>query len=362
MRQTLTLELKTLHDDKRPVYISGNFNHWHARDEKYRLTRLNKGKYKYTFSNEENLPFPLVYKYTKGSWEEEEVNQEGRSVQNRRIEMPQNLVKDIVPRWRGENYNYNVSYLPIIEVVNENFEIPQLDKHRRIAIILPHNYYKSSKKYPVMYLHDGQNLIDPQAPYGCWKLDHRMARLAQKGMGDFIIVAIDHGGKDRLKEYVPFDTPRWGVGDGKKYVRFLAETLKPFVDKHYRTLTDRENTGIGGSSLGGLISIYAGTLYPQVFSKMMIFSPSLWIAPKIYLNTIHFTDNYPMRIYVYVGAKESDFMVPQAQHFKEMIEKKGLDKEKIRVKLKVNPLGRHNEGEWGKAFPKAMRWLWFDEN
>lgn len=97
-------------------------------------------------------------------------------------------------------------------------------------------------------------------------------------MADIIIVSIDHAEDERIAEFTPSYRTRLGVGDGKKYARFLADTLKPHVDQHFRTLPDRVHTGIGGSSMGGLITIYAGLMYPEVYGKLMVFSPSLWVG------------------------------------------------------------------------------------
>ena len=107
------------------------------------------------------------------------------------------------------------SYLPEIKLISEAFEIPQLDKTRRIWILLPHNYNDVTMHYPVLYLQDAQNLFDDQAPYGNWAIDKHMADLAAEGYGDLIIVAIDHGGKERIKEYSPYYHRKFGTGQGQ---------------------------------------------------------------------------------------------------------------------------------------------------
>lgn len=251
------------------------------------------------------------------------------------------------------------SYLPGIRIIAEDYNIPQLSKKRRISVLLPYNYDKTSKGYPVLYLHDGQNLFDDGGPYGNWGIDKKLAKLAQKGKGDIIIIAIDHAEEERVLEFSPFKKTKWGKGHGKKYLKFLVETLKPHVDKNFRTLSTREFTGIGGSSMGGLISIYAGLMYPEVFSKLMVFSPSLWITPKIYFDAINFDHPFPTEIYLYAGGKESENMVPNVKHLKRILEKKGVSANKINIHLSIDRKGQHSEAFWGEEFPVAVDHLFF---
>ncbi|MBC7884125.1 MAG: carbohydrate esterase, partial [Saprospiraceae bacterium] len=190
------------------------------------------------------------------------------------------------------------SFYPRIEILDQAYEIPQLGRSRRISVLLPHDYLKTDKRYPVLYLHDGQNLFDEYAPYGNWGVDKSLQALAQKGLGDVIIVAIDHGGVLRIQEYLPYSTPRYTEAEGHLYLRFMLEDLKPMIDSKYRVLTDRNSTGIGGSSLGGLISLYAGFEHMDVFGKMMIFSPSLWISEEIYRKANEYQPTGPTDIYL----------------------------------------------------------------
>lgn len=209
-----------------------------------------------------------------------------------------------------------------------------------------------------MYLQDGQNLFEDTAPFGTWGVDRRLAALAQQGKGDFIVVAIDHGGSERIREFSPYDSQRWGEGLGQEYATFLAETLKPHIDSHFRTLSDRANTGIGGSSMGGLISIYAGIAYPEVFSKFMIFSPSLWAAPKVYFEPVRFSAYSNTKIYLYAGAKEGAGVITNVRKFKESMEQRGFNPDQLQIRLETDPHGKHNEARWGEEFPKAVKWLY----
>lgn len=254
---------------------------------------------------------------------------------------------------------FNASFLPEKVIISESFEIPQLIKTRRIAALLPYNYHNSGRQYPVLYLQDGQNLFDDYAPFGNWGIDKKLAMMAEQGKGDVIIVAIDHAEEERIEEFTPSYNTRLGRGQGKKYVRFLADTLKPYVDQHFRTLPDRRHTGIGGSSMGGLISIYAGLMYPEVYSRLMLFSPSLWVDPNIHFHLVSFLEPSDLKIYLYGGGKEGSKMVENLVWFKNTLESQGMA-ESIDFFLSIDPDGHHNEERWGREFPKALNWLFFD--
>ena len=355
----LKLKLKVPAEDYgRPVYISGNFNQWRTRDEAYRLQQIGPGEYSFRFPEHEILPREMEYKYHRGGWDQVEIDRYGNPVDNRKITWSgQRTVVDKVDRWLVDGKTYRAPYLPKIEILTEDFDIPDLIKTRRIAALLPHDYGRTDKRYPVLYLQDGQNLFDEHAPFGSWGVDKKLALMAEQGFGDIIIVAIDHAEQDRISEFTPSYHTQLGSGDGKKYVRFLADRLKPYVDEHFRTLPGREHTGIGGSSMGGLISIYAGLIYPEEYGKLMIFSPSLWVAPNIHFHFMKFYDPRDMRVYVYAGEGESENMVPNIRRFMGAFEEH--HEAAFTFELSLDPEGAHNESRWGKEFPRAIEWLFF---
>jgi len=250
------------------------------------------------------------------------------------------------------------TFQPIIKIIAEDFEIPQLGKKRRITALLPYDYEETKKSYPVLYLQDGQNLFDKNAPFGNWAIDKSLGEFA-KINNKIIVIAIDHGDGERIKEYTPFYKSKFGRPQGKEYMRFVTETLKPYVDKTFRTLPDRNNTGLGGSSLGGLISIYGGIVYPHVFSKLMIFSPSLWIEPRLHIDVIKYFEPQDAKMYLYAGENESKNLVANVEKFKESVEQVSQDKADFQIKLELNPNGTHNEHYWQLEFPKALKWLYF---
>jgi len=356
----LTIELTTLQDDNRAVYLTGNFNDWKAQDETYKMRKIGDGVYYYTFEQNIALPTPIQYKYVKGTWQDVEIDQFGCDTHHRSIDGPERTVKDKVPRWKKEGLSHNPQYLPKIELVTTGEDIPQLRRKRKIQVVLPHNYHQTNKHYPVVYLQDAQNLFDEKAPFGNWGIDKTLSVLAEKNQKEVIIVAIDHAGEDRVKDFNPVLSEENGK-EGIKYIKLVAKYLKPYIDKRYRTLPSREHTAMGGSSLGGLVSLYAVLNRSDVFGKALIFSPSLWVAPAAYLDATTFLPQNTTRIYLYGGGKESDYMLNNINRLKESFDWQRENVENLQVLLSTDLEGHHNEERWGKEFPKAIDWLFFSK-
>jgi predicted alpha/beta superfamily hydrolase len=355
-RTALTLELTTPIDDERPVFISGNFCEWYPNMADFQMKRIDAGRFVYDFPIEAKLPDKIEYKYTRGGWNHVELDGYGNTTTNRVAKPKPGILQDHVPYWRNNGKFYSENFMPKVEVI-EGFEIPQLKRKRNIHVLLPHNYETSGVSYPVLYMQDAQNLFGQGSSYGNWEIDKRLAVLASQQKGDYIIVAIEHGEEDRFNEYSPYTTPKQGKGSGMKYANFIVRTLKPFIDKMYRTKLERQFTGIGGSSMGGLISIYAGLMYPETIGRLMIFSPSLWVSQKVYFDAIEFFNPLDTKIYLYGGGKEGKYMIPSVEKMQETIEKQGFSTEKLKIKLITNPKGEHAEKDWGAEFPKAIDWL-----
>ena len=355
----LSIILTTDEDDSRPVYISGNFNEWHTRDKNFMMERIGEGVYLFKFNPELDYPEELLYKFTKGDWSEVEIDQYGNRTENRSCTPDSGLVKEHVQNWRKNWLPFKPDFLPQIHLISDEFEMPQLNKKRRVWALLPYDYDSSEEAYPVLYLHDAQNLFNEDAQYGNWEIDKKLAVMSQYNIGKIIVIAIEHAEEDRIKEYNVGKTVL-GAGQGKKYIRFVTDTLKPYIDSKYRTKTEREHTGIGGSSMGALVSIFSGLLYPEVYGKLMIFSPSLWVIPKMEFNTIDFSEAGDTRIYLYAGGDESATMIEQVRKFrKNMITSEFVD-DKMKIKLSINDEGQHSETYWSDEFPKAIEWLFFN--
>ena len=166
---------------------------------------------------------------------------------------------------------------------------PELDNERDLLVSLPGGYATGERRFPVIYMHDGQNLFDPATSFsGSWNVDIAMAEVSLDGL-DAIVVGIPNMGRERLAEYSPFEHPRLGGGKGQLYLDFLINTVKPLIDEKYLTIPDREHTGIVGSSMGGLISLYAFFRHPEIFGFAGVMSPSLWINEKGSAQASNFT-------------------------------------------------------------------------
>ncbi|MEO6539203.1 MAG: alpha/beta hydrolase-fold protein, partial [Ferruginibacter sp.] len=238
-------------------------------------------------------------------------------------------------------------------VLDTAFNIPQLNRKRRIWIYLPAGYALSKKHYPVLYMQDGQNLFDEfTAGFGEWGIDECLDTLQRKATKACIVVGIDNG-TERLTEYNPFDNEKFGIGEGKKYVDFLINTLKPFIDRKYRTLKDAPNTGIAGSSMGGLFSYFAAVNYPNIFGNAGIFSPAFWIAPEIKLFTEAQGNKSGGKFFFYMGGREGQ---QYEDDMKSVTDKLGENSTAIIYSV-VDPDGTHNEMAWRKWFPEFYSWM-----
>jgi predicted alpha/beta superfamily hydrolase len=353
----LHIILTTDEDDLRPVYISGNFNDWRTQDIEFMMEKVGTGLYHFKFTHDFEYPETLLYKFTKGDWSAVEIDNEGYRTENRMTNNHTGIQKEHVQRWRKNWLPFKPNFLPQIQLISDEFEIPQLNKTRKIWALLPHDYDASNESYPVMYLHDAQNLFNEAAEFGNWEIDKKLAVMSEYKIGDIIVIAIEHAEEDRIKEY-NVGKSILGKGQGKKYIKFLVETLKPFVDSNFRTKKERAFTGIGGSSMGALVSIFSGLRYPQIFGKLMIFSPSLWAAPKIKIKD--YENSESTKIYLYAGGDESDSMIEHVETFKNRMIESEFVNDKMKINLSVNKLGKHNETYWSDEFPKAIEWLFFN--
>ncbi|MBS4040633.1 MAG: alpha/beta hydrolase [Flavobacteriales bacterium] len=357
---TLNIILTTDEDDDRPVYISGNFNQWITQDSQYRMDKVGNGLYHYVFPENFTYPDPMLYKFTRGDWSEVEIDQYGNRTENRVSRLKKGIQREHVYKWRHNWLPFKSKFLPEVHLISQEFEIPQLNKKRKVWALLPHNYHQTNERYPVMYLQDAQNLFNEQSAYGNWEIDKKLAVMAEYNIGKVIVIAVEHADKERVLEYNVGNTVL-GQGQGKQYIRFLADTLKPFVDQHFRTKPERTHTGIGGSSMGGLVSIFSGLMYPEVFGKLMIFSPSLWVVPKIKLSFLDLYDPQDFRVYLYAGGSESATMVDHVKKFRKRLLEKENYTDKMKVRLSINEHGKHTETYWSDEFPKAMEWLFFSD-
>ena len=248
-------------------------------------------------------------------------------------------------------------------VIKWNVTIPALtgDKTRRAYIYLPDSYKKEpDKRYPVMYMFDGHNVFfDSDATYGkSWGMN----KYLQSSRKQMIVVGVEcnHQGNGRLVEYSPMSYENSSMGKikgkGKVYMHWLINTLKPYIDKNYRTLPDRNNTIICGSSMGGLMALYAVTVYNHIFQRAACLSPSLWVSPGKVLEMVARSQiRRDTCIYMDYGSEE---IFNHAANGEALISTSHLLLTKcVNLALRVVPGGDHSEASWERQIPIFMECL-----
>jgi predicted alpha/beta superfamily hydrolase len=248
------------------------------------------------------------------------------------------------------NTNQNMDFLNIFP-----FNIPQLDRNRTIRVLLPKDYESSNRSYPVLYMQDGQNLFDPETAFGGrdWQIPSTLFKQPLRRQA--IIVGIDNGDENRLNEYAPYRNKTQGAGgEADMYCQFIIGTLKPFIDDNYRTLPDRDNTGIAGSSMGGLCAYYAGLTYGNIFGKVGVLSPSIWFNPSV-VDLAQNTPSVKSRFFVSGSKTEMKSMEKTLQDIYYAFKNGGFSEGQIQVA--VRDRGKHNEIFWTSEFKKMFEYL-----
>ena len=250
-----------------------------------------------------------------------------------------------------------------LKIIND-FYTPQLKTKRRVWICLPSDYENSQKHYPVLYMHDGQSLFDETISYdGSWHVNVIVNKLFKdKKTEGVIIVAVDNAGKNRMREYNPWEEMG---GRGSLYADFVVHTLKPYIDDNFRTKPQREYTGIMGSSMGAYISTYIALKNQDIFSKIGLLSPVFWLYTEQLNSFFEKTQiKMSMKMYLSVGTKEGE-EERAAQYLKETKAVYDILRDKISdkindgndIKLDVIENGTHSAAEWSKTFESALSWL-----
>lgn len=350
----------TLIIDKMPekheatLFVAGNFNMW------------NPGDTLYTFKNKNGRPVfeksfsegKYEFKITRGNWQTGEEHADFSPMSNRQIDLRSDTVVHItIGAWADDRPEESKKAMHTttdqVSIMDTAFYMPQLNRSRRIWIYLPKDYKTSGKKYPVLYMHDGQNVFDASTSYsGEWGVDEFLDSL-RNSCNKAIVVAVDNGLTKRMNEYNPWEFMNFGKGEGDAYVDFLVKTLKPYIDSNYRTLPEKNNTSIAGSSMGGLISLCAVLKYPQVYGSAGIFSPAFWTASGIDSMVIATAQKVNAKLYFYAGGQETQTMVTDMMR----VEAELLKISKAPVKQLVDPEAKHNEAAWRKHFPDFYKWI-----
>jgi predicted alpha/beta superfamily hydrolase len=235
-------------------------------------------------------------------------------------------------------------------------ESRELENRRDLVVWLPPGYAAAQRRYPVIYMHDGQNLFDPRTSYAePWRVDRAAEKAAQRAL-DTIIVGIPNMGVDRIDEYSPFVDAKAGGGKGDRYLDWIIGTVKPLIDDQFRTRPERSHTGMAGSSMGGLITLYAYLRDPSIFGFVAVMSPSLWFAGRSIFSTVRSSAYMPGRIYLDIGGREGKVALDDARHMRAVLMEKGYVSGP-ELRWVEDPRGRHNEVDWGRRFGDALPFL-----
>jgi predicted alpha/beta superfamily hydrolase len=345
-------KLPPYHQSSEEIYLAGSFNNWNPGNENFRFNtssghptisiELQKGSYE--------------FKITKGSWDNVESGNNAFPSENRKILVDKDTILNIsIEHWSDHFPKKPKEHTTgkNVHIADSAFYIPQLNRTRRIWIYLPASYSTSRKKYPVLYMQDGQNVFDEATSgFGEWGVDEALDTLQNKSQ-EMIVVAVDNDPVHRINEYSPYDMEKYGKGEGDAYLDFLVNTLQPFINKHYRTRKCASHNYIAGSSMGGLISFYALLKYPKKFGGAGVFSPAFWITPQLKNIDPKKAKKIKGKIYFFAGQQESDSMVPDMLSVFEQMHKHS----KAKMKTVIRAQGKHNEATWRAEFPLFYKWL-----
>jgi len=338
------------------LFIAGDFTGWDPGLAAYMMHKNDQDKWEITIGQQASGTV-IHFKFTRGSWETVEKGANGEEISDRSFTFGngETIHVDIL-NWADNGGGANSTAAENVSVLEENFFMPQLNRSRRVWIYLPPDYESSGSDYPVLYMHDGQNLFDALTSFaGEWEVDEALNSLHLQGYKVPIVVGVDNGGTFRIDEYTPWINQQYGGGDGELYIRFIVETLKPFIDGHYRTLTDRDNTALMGSSLGGLISHYGALSFQDIFSKAGIFSPSYWFSDSVWSYTRQSGRQQEMRLYQLCGTLEGGNTVSDMLRMNDTLLAAGFQQTEIHNKVVTG--GQHNEALWRTEFKEAYLWL-----
>lgn len=345
-------------------YIAGSFNSWQPGE---RLAGKFPEVGQSVLIRIADVPSGLFeYKFTRGNWQTVATATDGA------LEEPLNamiqsdtVLHANVEGWRDDFPLSTAS--PQVSLLDSAFYFPTLDAKRRIWIYLPSDYASSSQRYPVIYMHDGDDLFDEATSKGrIGPVEWRVDETIDNSPHDAIVVGIVQADDipQRQREYFVYPTARFPNPVGTKYMQDIVQSLKPYVDQHFRTLSDKKHTAMVGSSAGALFTFYAGLLYGDVFGTLGVLSPSFWMDHDNIASAVSKMENKeavsPQRYFFYGGGNENR-MKPDGSYVRmhdDLLTVANLLNQQIDtpVEILVNPEGRHGAWYWQQAFPLFFEW------
>jgi predicted alpha/beta superfamily hydrolase len=364
-QRTVTLVVTAMPRDtpaESRVTLAGGVNGWNPGAPGYAFAPAEGGTQTLQLRLREGQAFE--YRLTRGTWDTAERNADGSERRARTLEVRGDMRVDLrVERWLdtpGKVTLVKSTLTGTIEQVRD-VKSPQLGNSRNLLVYLPPSYRKGTKRYPVLYMHDGQNVFNELTAFikREWRADEAAEALAARGH-EVIVVAIENAGGARASEYLPLKTRHNDYEPkAEAYAAFVVKTIKPLIDGRYRTLADAAHTGIAGSSFGGVISLYMGLSYPEVFGFVGAFSPSLWVGDG---GMFHWAKEHPapktMRLWLDMGDHEGE-MPGERLYAMELAESMGdlLREQGAQVRVRFGKDAWHNEDAWAERFPTALEWF-----
>lgn len=367
-QHTVTIEVTGRPASHRPddFFITGSFQRWQPAEEKWKMSPDAEGRYLIKVPNIKS-GFLLEYKFTRGDWKTLESTADGRLEAPRTATIRKDTtIKCVIEAWRDDFPASTAS--PQVKLLSDSFYMPQLDRNRRIWIYLPKDYETSGKRYPVIYMQDGQDLFDEATSEGRigpleWSVDETI----DKAEKPCIVVAVNHheDRAGRIREYYLRGNKEYPEVEGVQYLDFLVNTLKPYIDKNYRTLPGSRYTALAGSSMGGLFTFYAALRKPDVFGVLGVLSPSIWLDYRNIYTEIGEIRQPELinkqRYFFYAGGNESR-LKPDSSFVRmhdDVAEAKAALTRKVspEIKTAVNPVGRHGAVYWRMIFPELYAWM-----
>lgn len=341
--------------------LGANINGWNPAAPGHAFRKGAGGRHTLTLELREGTS--VEFKLTRGSWETVEKGADGSELRNRTLLVKgRSTVRLKVARWADGPGAPAPKVSTITGQVEklEGVKSPELGNARDLLVYLPPGYAKGDRRYPVLYMHDAQNVFDASTAFVGqeWKADETAEALARRGL-EVIIVAVSNNA-DRKSEYTPFPAPlNEYKPKGAEYVAFIVKTVKPMIDAKYRTRPEREHTGIAGSSLGGLISLYAAVAQPDVFGFAGVVSPALGVADFSAFEWVReHPAKEPLRVYLDMGDREAAtpgrnlVMLEAVEDMAKLLREQGHQ-----TKVVIDKGAHHNEDAWARRFPAALEWF-----
>lgn len=307
----------------------------------------------------------LQFKVTRGSWATVEKSETGDEIENRHVLADvDKQVNVVVASWaHGETQRVEPTLTGDIRR-HDNFHSQILENDRTLLVYLPPGYDEEPQRlYPVLYMHDGQNIFDAATSFAGveWQVDEAAERLIAAGKIEPIIIVGIYNNADRMTEYNPGDRD----GQVTNYARFVVEEVKPFIEKTYRAAPDGQKTGVAGSSMGGLISLYMIQVHPEAFGRCGIVSPALGYENRRYLDSLLVGDTHWMqgkRFWLDMGTVEggpgsSNLLLQHTRDLAAFFDKVQQDNGMAYQYLEVEG-GQHNEQAWADRIDAILTYLY----